>query len=138
MATFLAVVAALFGDRIKSRLFAPKLRLTLWKAAGTKSPVLLESPDGQQRFEDGRLYHVCVENLVRWPIARQVQIQLIRVEEPRPNGDFMIVWSAQMPLRWMHQVIVPLARDIGEPAVCDLCSVVKGKWLALHPMIDAY
>ncbi|MFZ3091218.1 MAG: hypothetical protein WA240_11425 [Nitrospirota bacterium] len=60
---------------------------------------------------------------------------MLRVEEPGPDGELKISWSGEIPIQWMHQQIHPLARTIGPAANCDLCSVVKGKWVQLHPLI---
>jgi hypothetical protein len=35
----------------------------------------------------------------------------------------------------MHQEVYPVNRRIGPHADADLCSVIKGKWVQLHPLI---
>jgi hypothetical protein len=137
-ATFLVVFIVLFGDWIRARLFSPKLRIEFPNAEGVRTPVLLQwqSEQGlQQRTEDGRYYRARVKNLVRWPNATQVQLYLLRIEEPGPDGTLQLTWFGEVPLQWTHQEIYPLDRTIGPPADFDLCSVVKGKWIQLHPII---
>jgi len=139
IATFAAVFVALFGEWVRAHLFSPKLNLTLKSALGEKTKVALEWRDKNgmphQRMEDARYYHVKVSNRVRWPRATQVQVYLLRVEEPGPDGDLKLAWSGEIPIRWRHQEIHPLARTIGPPADCDLCNVVKDKWIELSPLI---
>lgn len=136
--TLAAVFVALFGDWIKSRLFSPKLALSLRNSVGEKTTVTLQwqTEQGlQQRNEEARYYHVRVSNQVRWPSSNQTQVYLLRVEVPGPDGELQVTWSGELPVQWTHQAIHPVARTIGSGAYCDLCSVVKGKWVQLHPLI---
>ena len=136
--TFAAAMAAIFGDWIKAHLFRPKLRLALINANGEKASVTLQwqTEEGvNHRTEDARYYRVRVTNESTWPKATQVQVCLVRLEQPGPDGNLQMKWSGELPIKWTHQEIYPLARTVGPPADCDLCSVVKGKWLAIHPMI---
>ena len=131
VATFLAVLVALFGDWTKAYLFSPKLMLELRNPVGVKTTIVLQwqSEEGErrQRTEDARYYHVRVSNEARWPSATQVQVYLVRVEEPGPDGELQVTWSGEIPIQWTNQQIYPLARTIGPPADIDLCSVVKDK-----------
>ena len=132
-----AVLAALFGERLKAHLFRPRLKLSIPSLEGVATPVSLTDPLTQTtRTEKSRYYHVEVRNLARWPTATQVQICVIHLEEKRADGEFEVAWSGEVPLRWMLHQIHPLARDVGRPAMCDLCCVVKGKWVELLPMIQ--
>jgi len=138
IATLAAVLVALFGDWIKSRLFSPKLTLSLKNTIGEKTTVTSQwqTDQGlQQRNEDARYYHVNVSNQVRWPSANQTQVYLLRVEEPGPDGELQVTWAGDLPVQWTHQSIYPMARTIGPSAYCDLCSIVKGKGVQLHPLI---
>ncbi len=133
--TLAAVIVALFGEWLRAQMFRPKLAIELDKPLGVPTPVQLTSPDGESRMEVGRFYHVRISNSARWPVATQVQVNLLRIEEPGPDGAWQMKWAGEVPLRWSLQEIHPLTRVIGPPAVCDLCSVVKGKWVELHPLI---
>jgi hypothetical protein len=130
-----AVVVALFGEWIRAKMFAPRLALSLVSPTGERIPVTITSPGGESRSEEGRHYRVRVVNERRWPRATQVRVHLIRLEEPGPDNQLQLKWAGEVPLRWTHQEIVPLERTIGPEATCDLCSVVKDKWVALHPII---
>ena len=135
VATVAAVLVALFGDWIKARLFRPNLSVSLVSSGGELTTAVLLSPNGETREEKARFYHLRVRNLVRWPTATQVQVHLIRLEEPGPDGELKLKWAGDVPLRWKFQEIHPIARTVGPYADSDLCSVVKGKWLELHPLI---
>jgi hypothetical protein len=133
--TVAAVLVALFGEWFRARLFSPKLTIELDKPLGVPTPIQITSPTGESRMEAGRFYHVRVSNPARWPAATQVQVNLMKIEEPGPDGEWQMTWGGEVPLRWSLQEIRPLTRVVGPPAVCDLCSVVKGKWVELHPLI---
>lgn len=133
--TFAAVFVALFGDWVKSKFFRPNLLLSLVSPKGSLTTATLQSPSGETRSEQARYYHVRVANQKNWPTATQLQIYLTRLEEFGPDGEPIIKWSGDIPLRWKFQEIHPLVRTIGPAADCDLCSVVKGKWIELHPLV---
>ena len=133
--TISAVLVALFGGWLRGRLAPPRLMLKLENADGVKTPVSLKAPDGSTRETMGRWYHVRVSNERRWSPATQVQVFLLRVEEPDAAGEFKVTWLGEIPIRWRDQEIKPLVRTIGHADDCDLCSVVEEKWLELHPLV---
>jgi hypothetical protein len=137
-----AVLVALFGERLKAAMFRPKLQLSIPRPQGVATPVSVahtsETMETKTRIEKGRYYHVEVRNLSRWPNATQVQICVTHIEERRADGNFEVEWSGEVPLRWMHQEIHPLSREVGRPATCDLCDVVRDKWIELLPMIKPF
>jgi hypothetical protein len=135
-----AVFAALFGDWFRSRFtfLQPRLLLRLTNTRGSPSVISLTSPDGSSRREDARFYHLSVVNERRWRTATQVQVHLMRIEEPNAEGADVVVWDGDVPMTWQHQQIYPSARDIGPTAETDLCSVVKDKWVQLHVLVGAF
>ncbi len=133
--TLAAVIVALFGERIRAKLFTPRLELTFDNPRGDATPVTLVAPSGESRQESARYYRLRVSNHKRWPKATQVRVQLTRLEEAGPDGQLFLKWAGEVPLEWTHQQIVPLERTIGPSATCDLRSIVRGKWLNLHPII---
>jgi len=131
-----AVVVALFGGWLRAHLTPPKLTLRLKDERGEKTPVKIMDPNaGSQRESEGRWFHVVVENKRRWSPAREAQVFLLRVEERDASGQDQITWLGDVPLRWRHQEIHPITLTIGSATDCDLCSVVNGKWVELHPLI---
>ena len=130
-----AVVVALFGGWLRARIIPPRLVLKLENERGVKAPSIVTAPDGTTRKTVGRCYHVRIDNERRWSPATQAQVFLLRVQEPDAAGEYKITWVGEIPVRWRHQEINPLVRTIGYSADSDLCSVVKEKWLELHPLI---
>ena len=136
-----AVLVALFGQAFRAKFFPPQLSLRLLNPQGEKTRVRLTPPQGtdaDSRMEDARYYHLRVSNTRRWSPANQVQVVLLRVEEPGPNDAFQITWTGDIPLGWRHQVLFPPSRTIGAEADVDLCSVVKDKWVELHTLIAPF
>jgi hypothetical protein len=65
LATFLAVLVALFGQAFRAKFFPPRLSLVLQSAGGEKTKALLswiENGQAQERLEDARYYYLCVSN----------------------------------------------------------------------------
>lgn len=138
LATFAAVLVALFGQAFRAKFFPPKLSLQLLSFEGEKTVSRLMWQEGgemRERTEDSRYYHLRVSNARRWSPGNQVQVVVLRVEEPAANGELQIVWSGAVPLGWRHQQLYPTARVIGAPGDVDLCSVVKDKWLEIHTLV---
>ena len=137
-----AVFAALFGKSLRMKVWPPKLSLSLSDPDGEKTVVRLVPPGTEAvgregRLEDARYYRLRVSNGRRLSsTANQVQVVLLRIEEPAADGrEFVVTWAGELPLTWMNQPLFPLLRTIGPSAQVDLCSVVKHKWIELHPLI---
>lgn len=139
VAALATIIVALFGEWIRAKLFRPQLELHLRHEHGEKQNAALQwqEADGtiHHRSELARYYHVKVSNGTRWRPATNVQVFLTRVEEPGPDGDFKISWVGEIPLQWRNQQAYPTARTIGSATDCDLCNVVKDKWIELSPLI---
>jgi hypothetical protein len=138
IATVAAVLVALFGQAFRDKFFPPKLALNVLSPAGELTMLTLSWVDNgvqQQRQEQARYYHVQVSNARRWSPAQQVQVMLLGMEESAADGTLQPVWSGELPLQWRHQALFPTARTIGADACIDICSVVKGKSLHLHPLV---
>jgi hypothetical protein len=127
-----AVLVALFGGKLR-----PKLEMGLIGPEGEPARVMLSWVDEggavQQRVEDARYYRLRVSNRRPWRKATGVQVVLLGIEEDTPDGEWRPSWAGSVPIVWMHERSV---RTIGAtPAQADLVTVVKNKWLALHPQI---
>ena len=127
-----AVLVALFGQAFREKFFPPRLSLCLSDSGGTPTPERM--PNGQS--VQARYYHLRVSNSRRWSPASEVQILLLQVEEPGPNGNLQVTWRGDIPLAWRHQQLFPLARTMGRDADADLCSVRQGGPLKLHLLIE--
>lgn len=136
VATFVAAAVALFGQTFRAWAFSPKLSLALVSPDGEKVVARIQSPDDSERQEDGGYYHLRVSNARRWAPASQVQVMLLQLQERAANGEFQIAWSGAIPLGWRHQLLYPPSRTIGAPADVDLFSVIKNKWVEIHPLVQ--
>jgi len=129
-----AVLAALFGDWVKHRLFRPDLRLGLLNERGTHTRMQITAPQGEgggSRTTDSRYYHFLVRNTRRWPVATNVRVFLLQIEEPGPAGALQVMWTGNVPFVWRHQQIFPMERTVGADADCDFFCVIKDKWLSV-------
>ncbi len=133
IATFLVAVVALFGDAIKAKWLGPKLRLDLLSPLGNLTSVPPTKDEAERK--PARYHHVRLTNQRRWSRATQARVYLLQVEEPGPDGTPQTRWAGDIPLRWRWQDVYPLERQVGPEAVCDLCSVVKGKRLSVETLI---
>lgn len=134
IATSLAVFMALFGDWARSKLWSPRIGLSLPNQRGE---LTTETHKVTKQQNQARYYHLRVSNPARWPVARDVRILLIRLEDIGPDGQPRLVWAHDdgIPLRWRFAEIHPLLRTIGPSADADLCSVRDVGPLSLHPII---
>jgi hypothetical protein len=126
LATFAAVVVALSGHWLRHKLAPPKLRIRLKSETGTESDAYLQpqGPPDQQPFTTlSRWYHIHVENSRRgWADASSLQVFLTKIEEPDPAGQFISVWSEDVPLGWRHGHENPSStRVVGRHYDADLC-----------------
>jgi hypothetical protein len=139
--TVTAASVALFGQAFRLKYFPPKLSLRLVNPGGERTQIKLswfENGETKSRLEEGRYYHLRVSNERRWSPANEVQVFLLRTEEPGPDGELRTTWIGDVPMRWRSQESVPVARTIGPSADADLCCIVKGKSLELLPLITPY
>jgi hypothetical protein len=129
--TLCAVIVALFGQAFRSKFFPPRLTLGL------------NTPDGEatmRRYSDGtseqvRYYHLRVTNSRRWSPATGVQVALLQLEEPGPDGQLRVTWTGDVPFGWRHQQLFPVLRTIGAQADIDLCSVSESRRFTLHLLL---
>ncbi len=124
------VVVALVGKRFLSKVFPPRLALELRVPEGEPGRIRnlsFEQSEPRERWEDARYYHLRVSNKRRWSPAHNVQVFLVRMEEPGPDGDLQLTWIGDVPMRWRNQEYFPVTRTIGAPADCDLCGVARGR-----------
>ena len=119
--TWLIFVAAIWGDRIRSGLFKPALRIELVNPDGElTTEVIISINESGERHEyrrPARYYHLVVANTSRWPVANNVQIMITRLEAPDPGGRSQTVWLGELPLQWQHAQVHALLRTVGRPAL---------------------
>jgi hypothetical protein len=137
-----AVVIALFGDWVRLRLLSPKLRIRLRSAESDELPNTglfnPNDPSGSPFLTRSRWYHVTVTNARRWVEAKDVQVFLVRVEEPDEAGEFTTIWSGASPLKWRHmQSLNPAAtRTVGHDAEADLVALFRDAATSKEPFLQ--
>ena len=127
VATFLAVLAALFLNWFCARFFPPVLVLELVDRRGAPpvSAFGIFTIEGQQRtFQSvSRWYHVRVENKRRMSRATETQVCLVAVAMPNAAGTYITQSTGAIPLKVRHEGVVQ--RIIRPPVEWDFCSVIK-------------
>ena len=136
LATFLAVLVALFGSRLRNWATPPQLTISLASADGW--PALLHTFDHTTNTTgqtEGIWYHVRVDNRARWSPVSGVHIFLLSIEAPDASGAFRLFWEGYAPLGWRHEPD-PKPKTVGYRAQCDLCHVLNAPREArLSPLI---
>jgi hypothetical protein len=137
------VIVALFGNRLRALLAAPRLQIELGEGGPNGVRVgVRERFDGKEIDTVGRWYRLRVENKRRWSPAKDVRMLLLRLEQPDAAGNYRTHWVGEIPLVWTNQQVVPLTPTIGAPHECDFCSLVKHSngrhTLSLCPLIQPF
>ena len=140
-----AVLLALFGDLLKSKLFPACLEISVNNLKGVFTPIerSVRMSETHIKKETGksRYYHAVVSNKKKWPRAGQVQLFLKSIEEPNIDGCLEEIWSGDVPICWRNQPFYPALRDIGSHADCDLFSIQQYEsecFLEIHPLFKPY
>jgi hypothetical protein len=125
LATFLAVLVALLGSRLRHWISPPQLRINLVSTDGWPGAIYVLDPSGTARkTADVIWYHVRVENKTRWNPVTEAYIFLLLIEAPDNSGEFKPIWNGNAALGWRHEPSQQ-PKHIGYPAECDLCHVLK-------------
>ena len=103
--TWVLAILAIWGDKIRSLLFQPKLRLELRNNVGelTRQTVHWMTPAGpQERSSNARYYHVLLKNVsaARFPLAREAHVIIAQIETQGPDGQPRPAFVGMLPLRW--------------------------------------
>jgi hypothetical protein len=128
IATFLAVLVALFGPWISAHLFRPKLSLSL-------SIDMLSSFGPPENRQPARYYYLRASSPRYWPKPTETQVFILRIDERKPNGVFQPAWTVPLPLRWMNQEIWPLARTIARDTEADFFCIAKNGPLSFMTLV---
>ena len=137
IATLLVVVVAL---RLHVLVYPPKLTLRLRSIDGeaTKVGVGMKQDDGTfvpTSIRDARYYHVILSNERPIILANDVDVYIVSLETEDASGHYAEMWSGSLPLVATHYEVHPNRALGADPRAYDLCSIVRDKWLQLHPRI---
>jgi hypothetical protein len=124
--TILVAILAIFGEQIRDRCIAPRLRIAL---NDPPYELVTESPSNIQ----GIFYHLKIDN-IGIKIARNVRIFCIKISKKKANGTYENMdMTAQEQLAWrfsniygMIRHIPPHQKNIDLATLCDLGSVYNG------------
>jgi hypothetical protein len=138
LGTWLIFVAAIWGEKIRSSVLKPELRVILDDPRGmatteTISTIVssgtaaasgmvssqVQLSQVQQYSRPARYYHLMLSTARRWPVAHDVRILVTRLERPDPGGVPTTVWTGEIPFRWEHAEIHSATRTLGRPARAD-------------------
>jgi hypothetical protein len=141
LATLGAVAVALFGNWARLRLFPPKLCIGLLSTESEEIPTSLQDPNPFERphLTKSRWFHIKVTNARAWVEATDVQVFLVRVEEPNAAGLFTIVpWAGEAPLKWRHMEANPATtRTVGGHSLeADLVAFFKDAKTRTFPFLQ--
>jgi hypothetical protein len=125
LATVGAVVFALFGKKFRP----PKLEIILPDPPRELAKWQKEGKDHHAWF-----YHARVINTRRWSPGTNLSLNLIAVEEERPDHTFSEEWQGDVQIRWKHPTHYPQPNYIGKPVDYDLVSVDADHFVSLHPI----
>ena len=114
--TLLAVIVALFGEKIRSSWFAPKLEVSLYDPKGEVNTIT----NGPKC----RYYHLKATNSTNRNMAHNVTINIVKIEDIGSDGCVRLVCQGDVPFRWMYQELYP---DWG----CYVLSLQKEAALAI-------
>lgn len=129
-----AVIAALFGDYLLDKFWPPKLQLQHLDPEGDLTT--LRNVASGAYIDDARYYHVQVSNDRHWRPATNLDVRLVQVEEPGPDGQPQVKWVGDSPICCRDQHLHPLRHTIGSSLDFDICSVLKNAMrLQLHPIV---
>jgi hypothetical protein len=128
VATFLAVLAALFREWFQARVFPPVLVLTLVDRRGTALTAEYGHIVKDEKLYPtaSRWYRVRVTNDRRhMSPATDTQVVLLELGIPNAVGDLIWQSAGDLPLPVTHEGMLRPGRIIGRPLVCDLCNVYQ-------------
>ena len=136
IATFLAVLVALFLDWIRS-FFPPNLVLISKNERGVWTDPTYMQKSGQPPFATvSRWYHVEVSNTRRWRRATDTQVYLINYEILNAAGEYVPKPPGAIPLKIRNVGFVETGRNLGPPIEWDLCSIIRESGCGEGPVLQ--
>jgi hypothetical protein len=114
----MAVVVAIWGERIRQRWVKPKLKISLSQPTGS----LNRRADGKWAW----YYSINVVNKRRSSPAISVRVLLIAIEKKRPDGNWIpIVFSAPVQVMWRWPNVTPQYTTIGPDEISTFGFIVE-------------
>jgi hypothetical protein len=133
IATWLAVIVAVCGDRIRLCLFKPTIRIN--EHAPDKNKIT--TSDGVQPVLNEELwyYHLAICNKRKTP-AKNTIVYLTQIEEVISKKTKILVWEGEIPLTWHYGFLYKyMSRDIGSEQICDIISIGETSGIQVMTMV---
>jgi hypothetical protein len=137
LATFLAVVVALFSWRWRNWISPPRLAIDFASEKGFQGTLFKLDPATNRAItNDAIWYHIRVQNLTRGNPVTGVYVFLLQIEAPDAAGVFKPIWDGGAALGWRHEPNQQ-PKTIGHLAECDFCYIVKDQppQIRLNPLV---
>jgi hypothetical protein len=126
LGTWFIFIAAIWGEKIRSLMFQPELRVTLENPHGEyTTETVFRDPPQSDYTRPARYYRLIASNARRWPVAPDVRILITRLEALDPSGVPRPVWTGELPLLWLHGQVYPASRDLGRATQVDFVVVAQ-------------
>jgi hypothetical protein len=109
--------------------------LKLLDPLGERVKEKITSPKGDERLRDARFFHLRVCNREQCLAGDNVHVFLIKIEERSSEGELQVKWDGDVPLQRRYQEAHLAVGDIEPDMDFDFISIVKDKWLQLHPLL---
>jgi hypothetical protein len=117
--TLTAVVVAIWGEFLRSKLAPPKLRFVLHNTRGTVTRIT----QGPRVI----YYHLKIVNSRPWFLAKNCQVRLIDISQRGPDNNFRPVPNPVPPtFVWSPAGFVPVATNISKEQIFDFGRVTEG------------
>jgi hypothetical protein len=110
---FAAVIAimSIWGESLRFKLTPAALRIRLRDEKGQ----LAHQDEGNSRY-----YHLVVDNPRKWVLAKNVVVDLMRIDRPGREGWITSYSTGPIPLVWQYGSFNKGPSDIGRDRYCDL------------------
>lgn len=135
LGTWVIGVSAIWGEKIRSALFKPRLAVALLSDSGEPIPITPQNEGDPPK--QSRWYHLRVSNTRRFPAAHGVQVVITKVDKEGPGGRPVTEFAAMLPLGWRHPQIHPTELTVGPERHSDFFYVTEDPALIFVPMIAA-
>lgn len=117
--TIVVSILAIWGDKIKDRVFGPRLTLSL---VDPKGDLTIRS-DGKRVY----YYHVKVRNGLRRNAGIGVRVLLKGMSKRAASGEFVqLPLVYRLPMRWTAMEPGDTERTIADESTCDLGNLTQG------------
>jgi len=122
-AVIVALIIALFGEKIRNLIFAPKIEISIKDPKGELIHNITDKDGNIIESKKSRYYHLIVSNKNRND-AHDTQVYVNKIEDfYGPSRNKRTLWEGEIPLNWIDQAFKSYHLTIGPPEICDLVCI---------------